>query len=97
MCLSKVSSTGNLVHIRTEDRGNMAWFINVEYIVTDDNTGEVLAKAGLGETMTFELNKTSTLRCHLRGYKDALIKYVPNGTKYYRITKTESGDGIQFE
>ena len=83
-CGAPLEEEKNIVKIKTPNGDGV--ILRVTYTVYNDKTNKILATAGNGEVMIFELNEATTTRLHLgRGYKDALIRYVPSGTKRYSI------------
>lgn len=83
-CGAPLAKEKNIIKIKTPSGDRV--IVRVKYIVTDDKTGKELAIAGNGEVISLELDEPTTIRVHLgRGFKDATIDYVPNGTQKYAI------------
>lgn len=62
----------------------------IKYVVTDDATGETLATASHNETVTLNISKPATIRCHLgKGIKDAVLDYVPTEGASYRVVSVD--------
>ena len=84
--------------VRVKMPSGKGTIVRVTYTFTDDETGDILATAGNGEVISFELDKPTTIRCHLgRGFKDALIEYTPEGIKKYAIHTVNTFFGAHLE
>ena len=58
----------------------------LKYTFTDDQTGTVLAEGYNHEVVTLNIDKPTTIRCHLgRGFKDAILNYTPRENAKYKI------------
>jgi len=83
----------NTVTIRLPRDENVMF--KMKYEVTDDN-GTVLANGVSGETLTFTLDKPTTLTCFLVGkmysnYKIRSIEYYPHGDARYEVVRSDKG------
>lgn len=60
------------------------------YVITDDATGETLATATHNQTVTLNLTKPTTIRCHFKkGGKDAILNYMPGENANYRVVSVD--------
>ena len=58
----------------------------IKYTFTDDKTGKVLGEGYNHEVVTLNIDKPTTIRCHLgRGFKDAILDYKPRENAKYKI------------
>ena len=56
------------------------------YTFTNDKTGETLAVANQHQTVTLNVSKPTTIRCHVgRGFADAILEYIPRENAKYKI------------
>ena len=68
------------------------------YIFTDDETGAVLGQGIQHQVVTLKGDKPMCIRCHLgRGYKDAVLDYVPHENAKYNIALINTFFGARVE
>ena len=56
------------------------------YTFTNDKTGETLAVGNQHQTVSINVSKPTTIRCHVgRGFADAILQYIPRENAKYKI------------
>ena len=71
---------------------------NLNFVITNDTTGQVLATAHQEEVVSLNLTEPTTIRCHLgKGWKDALLNYIPHENAKYKVDLIDTFFGARLE
>lgn len=66
--------------------GNGRAVFTMKYTFTDIETGKVLGRGNQFDVVTLNVDKPTKIRCHLgRGFKDAIINYIPRENAKYNV------------
>jgi hypothetical protein len=85
-CGCTLEKEKNILRIKTPNEPQVQ--VRLTYQFIDRQTGTVLGTINQNQILTLELDKPTTIICHLgKGWKDCELVYVPSGIQKYTINK----------
>ena len=66
-------------------------FSHILFFHIHEKTGKTLAEGFKGETITLQLDKPTTIRCHAGLAKDGFLEYIPHENAKYNVFLNPKG------